>query len=111
MKIFLVIIGFISLILGIIGTFLPIIPTMPFLFVAYFCFKNGSPRFRKWYLQSIFHKKYQQGLKIYNSIPLRYKILYVITIILLFIIALILFVNFYTIIISFIKSIIQHFIN
>lgn len=78
LKKLLVVFGFISLILGIIGTLLPVMPTIPFLFVAYFCFSRGSDKFRNWYLQSKFHKKYLKALAFYKSVPLIYKILYVI---------------------------------
>lgn len=78
LKKLLVVFGFISLVLGIIGTLLPVIPTVPFLFVAYFCFSRGSERFREWYLHSKFHKKYLKALAFYRSVPLIYKIMYVI---------------------------------
>ena len=78
METVLVVLGFISLILGIIGTLLPVVPTIPFLFVAYICFSKGSPRFRRWYYHSVFHKKYLQAVRFYRTVPLRYKIMYVI---------------------------------
>ncbi len=77
----LVTLGFISLVLGIIGTLLPVVPTIPFLFVAYICFSKGSERFRKWYLRSTFHKQYLKAM----SAPLRYKILYIAGVICFFI--------------------------
>lgn len=78
LKKLLVVLGFISLILGIIGTLLPVMPTIPFLFVAYFCFSKGSDKFKEWYLQSKFHKKYLKALALYRSVPLIYKIMYVV---------------------------------
>ena len=41
-KIIFVIVGFISLLLGIMGTVLPILPTVPFLLLASYCFARGS---------------------------------------------------------------------
>lgn len=78
LKKLLVVLGFISLVLGIIGTLLPVIPTVPFLFVSYFCFTRGSEKFKRWYLNSKFHKRYLKALKFYKSVPRIYKILYVI---------------------------------
>ncbi|WP_139412661.1 YbaN family protein [Bartonella mastomydis] len=40
--------GWIMVILGIIGVVLPIMPTVPFLLVASWCFTRSSPRFHHW---------------------------------------------------------------
>ena len=84
LKKLLVVFGFISLVLGIIGTLLPVMPTIPFLFVAYFCFTRGSDKFREWYLQSKFHKKYLKAVAFYGRVPLIYKILYIVGILCFF---------------------------
>lgn len=41
-KIIFVIVGFISLLLGIIGIVLPILPTVPFLLLTSYCFARGQ---------------------------------------------------------------------
>ena len=40
--------GWISLILGIIGIFLPLLPTTPFVLLAACCFSKSSPRLHSW---------------------------------------------------------------
>ncbi|MGH1350342.1 MAG: YbaN family protein [Methyloligellaceae bacterium] len=40
--------GFTCLVVGIIGIFLPLLPTTPFLLLAAFCFERGSERIHFW---------------------------------------------------------------
>lgn len=55
-----VIVGLISLALGAIGTVLPILPTVPFLLLAAFCFANSSERLHDWFVAT---KLYQDNLE------------------------------------------------
>ena len=104
METILVILGFISLILGIIGTLLPVVPTIPFLFVAYICFSKGSPRFRRWYIHSMFYKKMIKARKFYKSVPLIYKIMYVIGVSAFVIAVITVWLIFYPIIMEYIRN-------
>ncbi|MGL4308935.1 MAG: YbaN family protein [Paracoccaceae bacterium] len=42
--------GLIALAAGMVGLFLPVIPTVPFLILAAFCFARGSERLHRWLL-------------------------------------------------------------
>ena len=50
MRYFYILGGFISLGLGFIGAFLPILPTTPFAILAAFLFSKSSPRLEQWIL-------------------------------------------------------------
>ena len=59
-----VVLGCISLTLGVIGIFLPILPTTPFLLLTLYSFAKGSSRLEQWFLGT---KLYQKHLKSFNE--------------------------------------------
>ncbi len=56
MKIIFMIIGFITLGLGIIGAIFPILPTTPFLLVSAFCFAKSSEKLNIWFKNTKIYK-------------------------------------------------------
>jgi uncharacterized membrane protein YbaN (DUF454 family) len=45
------VLAWISFVIGIIGAFVPILPTTPFLILSAFLFSKSSPRFHKWIME------------------------------------------------------------
>ena len=71
----LVVLGTLSLVLGIVGIFLPLLPTTPFLLLASACYLRGSERMHRWLLNQgrlgAYIRRYEEG----QGIPRRAKIL------------------------------------
>ena len=74
-KIVLLLIGWLFVIIGAIGIFLPVLPTTPFLLISLWAFSQSSERFHDWlYNHRIFGPPLQNWTK-YGVIPLRAKII------------------------------------
>lgn len=61
-KIICMVVGCISLGLGIVGTILPILPTVPFLLLATYCFARSSKKLHNWFVCT---KMYKDNLESY----------------------------------------------
>mgnify|MGYP001309153160 FL=1 len=64
MKMILLICGFLALGLGVLGIFLPVLPTTPFLLLALACFGRSSDRLYDWIVR---HKTLGQYINHYRS--------------------------------------------
>lgn len=73
-RILLLSLGWLSLSLGIIGLFLPLVPTTPFLIVSAYCFSKSSARLHAWLLRQPVFGPLIQEWELYGVIPLRAKI-------------------------------------
>jgi uncharacterized membrane protein YbaN (DUF454 family) len=50
MRLVFLVLGLLSLAIGFVGVFLPLLPTVPFVILAAFCFARGSARLERWLL-------------------------------------------------------------
>jgi uncharacterized protein len=70
----LVVAGTISLVLGAIGIFIPILPTTPFLLLAAACYMRSSQRLHKWLLNNRWFGEYIRDYQEGRGIPKKTKI-------------------------------------
>ena len=70
----LIISGTISLVFGIIGIVLPILPTTPFLLLAAACYARGSQRFYNWLMNNKWFGNYIKNYHKGRGVPLQFKI-------------------------------------
>lgn len=67
--------GCISLGLGAVGAVLPLLPSVPFLMLACFCFARSSERLHRWFVGTKLYKKnlesYAQGKGMTKAVKLR----------------------------------------
>jgi hypothetical protein len=73
-KIALNIVGSIAVLLAILGVFLPLLPTTPFLLLACACYFRGSPRMYRWLVRNRILGTYILNFQSGRGIPLRAKI-------------------------------------
>jgi uncharacterized membrane protein YbaN (DUF454 family) len=60
MKMLFILFGHIFLLLGVVGIFLPLVPTTPFLLLATFFYSKGSSHFHQWLIQ---HKIFGSSIR------------------------------------------------
>lgn len=67
-------VGWLSVVIGVIGIFVPVLPTTPFLLLAAACFARSSKRFYRWLVE---HPRLGPWIRDYldgNGIPLKGKV-------------------------------------
>jgi uncharacterized membrane protein YbaN (DUF454 family) len=74
LRILMVVLGTISLILGVIGIFVPLLPTTPFLLLTAFLYFKGSPRCYDWLMRQPHLGLYIRNFRENKVIPLKAKI-------------------------------------
>ena len=78
LKIILVVSGTFFLVLGIIGIFIPILPTTPFLLLAAACYARGSKKFYNWLINNKWLGEYIKNYREGRGIPSTIKIISII---------------------------------
>lgn len=78
MKYFFVLAGTISLVAGIVGIFLPVLPTTPLLLLTAFCYYRGSRRMYSWLMNHPQLGTYIRNFREHKVIPLHAKV-YILT--------------------------------
>ena len=73
-KMLLTVSGTLSLFLGIVGIFLPILPTTPFLLLAAFCYAKSSEKFYYMLLNNRYLGNYIKNYREQKAVPMKIKI-------------------------------------
>ncbi|TCK01483.1 hypothetical protein EV694_0095 [Volucribacter psittacicida] len=74
MRIIYILLGFLCLALGIIGIFLPLLPTTPFLLCTLFFFTKSSERLSNWFMQTQIYHKHLKTFHEQRALTLKSKI-------------------------------------
>ncbi|MEH7112882.1 DUF454 family protein [Neobacillus niacini] len=69
-----IIIGFISLGLGVLGLILPVLPTTPLLLLASYCFVKGSEKFERWFKGTKLYKRHLETFVKERAMTLKQKL-------------------------------------
>ncbi|MGB3160337.1 MAG: YbaN family protein [Carnobacterium sp.] len=73
-KIILISVGCLSFALGLIGSFLPLLPTTPFLLLSLYCFTQSSEKFNQWLKSTKIYQEYVGEYLKYRSFTFEKKI-------------------------------------
>lgn len=73
MRLFLVFLGTVFVVIGIVGIFLPLLPTTPFMLLAAACYAKSSSRFYNWIMNNKVFGPIIREWREYRSIPRKAK--------------------------------------
>lgn len=68
-RILLIMVGWLCVVLATLGVVLPLLPTMPFLLLAAWCFARSSPRFHHWLLHRSWFGSYLRHWQAHRALP------------------------------------------
>ncbi len=74
MRVALIAAGVLFVVLGVVGTFVPMLPTTPFLLLAAACFVRSSERMHRWLLENCVFGEYLRRYRDGEGIPLALKL-------------------------------------
>ena len=73
-KILFIVLGFLSLLLGVVGIFLPVLPTTPLVLFAAFCFAKSNQRLEAWLLRNRLFGPFIENYRTKKGISVRHKV-------------------------------------
>ncbi|WP_394219566.1 YbaN family protein [Halobacillus trueperi] len=73
-RVLLIVVGSISLVLGVLGIVLPLVPTTPFLLLTGACYVRSSDRLYNWLMSNKWFGSYIKNYKAGRGIPFRAKV-------------------------------------
>ncbi len=74
-RVLLIVCGTLCVVLGVLGMFLPILPTTPFLLLAAFCYGRSSQRTYRWLVNNRWFGEHIRNYRHGRGVPLKQKIL------------------------------------
>lgn len=75
-----IVLGCLSLVLAVLGVVLPILPTVPFLALAAFCFAKSSDRLNNWLINTKFYQNNLAGFKVGKGMTIKTKVRILVTV-------------------------------
>ena len=84
-----IVLGCLSLVLAVLGVVLPILPTVPFLALAAFCFAKSSDRLNNWLINTKFYQNNLADFKAGKGMTVKTKVRILVTVTLVMVVGLI----------------------